>query len=326
MTFSFQKSVRAFPELTILVFGDVILDHYLLSNVSRISPEAPVPIAHVLEENYKLGGAANVAHNLRALGVKTHLMGWIGDDAPGKILVDLLNSMEIDTEDLLVRKDLPTIQKTRVISHQQQLLRIDREKFKPLESALIDDFQIRLKALIPQCDAVVLSDYAKGALTHSLVQIVIEEARKNTVPVIADPKPVNKAFYQGVPVLLPNHYEAAQLAHRVETDEAALIDIGKIIQKELGCDLIVTCGPQGMKVFSGSNYVSVPTKARQVYDVTGAGDTVTAVVAAGLANGLSLVEAATLASFAAGLVVEKFGTATVGLNELLELLDSSAHD
>lgn len=315
-----SKALNAFKKLHILVVGDLLLDEYLMSEVTRISPEAPIPVARVVEERYTLGGAANVAHNLSRLGIQTDLLGLMGNDPPGKRFRALLEAERIGHEGVISHDDIFTIQKTRVVSQSQQLLRIDREyptSLFPKHLARRYDF---LEKKIPHMNAVVLSDYAKGVLHPTLVKKVISLCQQYKVPVLVDPKPIHRSFYKGVTVLMPNHHEAEQLVHLRETDEKSLVRIGKKIQKQWRCNVIITCGARGMLVFEGSNVIKVETMVREVYDVTGAGDTASALVAAGLAAGLSLSDAACLASVGAGIVVEKFGTATVTLDELRNAL------
>jgi len=308
-----------FPSATIVVVGDVMLDHYLLGHVTRISPEAPWPVVDVYGEEYRLGGAANVAHNVSALGGKAVLCGLIGDDEAGGRLRALLAQQGVKPDGLVVDAKRPTTVKMRIIGRQQQMMRVDREVRHPLEPGparqrLLDGVERALAGA--QC--LVLSDYAKGLFTGGLLKELIQLAKRLRVTVVADPKVANFDGMKGATVVTPNHLEAMQIAAGRVTSTEDVMEVGRHLLERLdGEAVLITLGEQGMALFErNGGYHEIPTVAQQVYDVTGAGDTVAAVLALGLACGASMREAATLANAAAGVVVGKVGTATVDRREL----------
>ena len=298
--------LRRLKKLRILVVGDVILDSYLIGKVERISPEAPVPILEVEGEEFRLGGAGNVAKNLSSLGVNTLLCGVIGKDEPGSILKSLLADNGVEA--FLVEDDRPTTKKTRVVSLNQQLLRIDWESREKVEGESLKKLREFIRKV--NVDGVIVSDYAKGVIT----QEVIQEIRSKGVFWAVDPRPVNKALYRDAFLMTPNEKELRELMKPLS---GGVEELGEKLREELNLDtLVVTRGPKGMTLFR--EYIKhFPARARKVYDVTGAGDTVIATLTAFKLAGASWEEACELANICAGIVVGEFGTASVKPEQIL---------
>jgi rfaE bifunctional protein kinase chain/domain len=297
----------------VLVVGDAMLDRYWFGAVERISPEAPVPVVRVdpAKEQERLGGAANVAANVKALGVPTSLITAIGDDEHGHRLEKLLEKSGI--ESLFERRPgLTTIVKLRIIGRSQQLLRVDFEEEPGYE--VLQGMLPFYEEALAQSDAVLFSDYGKGGLTH--ITRMIELARAAGKPVLVDPKGDDYSRYKGATVITPNRAELAEVVGRWSS-EAQLAERAERLRAELGLEgLLVTRSEDGMSLFDAAGHARIPAEAREVFDVTGAGDTVIATLAAMLAAGLSLREAMPIANRAGGIVVGKFGTASVGYDEL----------
>jgi D-beta-D-heptose 7-phosphate kinase/D-beta-D-heptose 1-phosphate adenosyltransferase len=308
-----------FPSTRILVVGDIILDHYIWGKVSRISPEAPVPVVNVTQENMLLGGAANVANNIQALGGMVSVCGVIGHDEAGRQLLRLLNKQGIRTEGLITDPLRPTTIKTRVIAHSQQVVRFDRESKERIEhDAHRRIFDYVSRHVSEGLEAIVLSDYCKGVVTSELVRDIVKLAKKHKVIVSVDPKVSHFGMYSGVTILTPNINEAS-IGSKIEIDnERSLLDAGALLLKRLKCEaVLITRGEQGMSLFEhGGRVTHIPTVAREVFDVTGAGDTVISALTLSMAAGSTMVDAARLANFAAGIVVGVVGTATVKPDEL----------
>ncbi len=303
----------------VVVLGDLMLDEYLFGEVHRISPEAPVPVVRVVRERAVLGGAANVAANLKAIGADPVLVGTFQNDAAGRRLLDLLHQMDISVEGLVLDLSRPTIIKTRVIGQHQQMIRLDREEPGPLEPEAIEGLLASLDRAVEGAGAIVVSDYAKGVVGAEVLEEVRIRAHAAGVPWIVDPKPAHRSFYRGATLMTPNTRELADLTgHPVGTDDD-VAKAGSLLMEDLALEgLLVTRSERGMALFEPeSEPCFIPTEAREVFDVSGAGDTVVAVVAAARASGASWRDAALLANAAAGLVVAKMGTATVTPAELL---------
>ena len=300
-----------YSKTRVVVAGDVMLDQYLFGATSRISPEAPVPVVHVQQTDDRPGGAANVAVNLAALGVTTSLVGVVGRDAAGDALESILSGRGIRCAFSRV-DDRPTITKTRVQSRGQQLIRLDKENAAALHG---DDIVDQLKATLDGAGAVILSDYGKGALTE--VRTMIEACRDAGVAVLVDPKGTDFTKYRGATLLTPNQSEFEAVAGHCESDEDMVVRGRKMIE-DLGLEaLLVTRSEKGMLLLeTGAEPLFLSTQAREVFDVTGAGDTVIATLAGSLASGESLAASAALANVAAGLVVRKIGVATVTPTEI----------
>ena len=304
-------SIPDFSKTHVVVAGDVMLDQYLFGATSRISPEAPVPVVHVQETDDRPGGAANVAVNLAALGATTRLIGVVGKDTAGDSLLNILSASGIDC-DFNRADDRPTITKTRVQSRGQQLIRLDQENASELHD---DAIAASLQAAIGSADAVILSDYGKGALTDVGKMIAI--CRDAGVPVLVDPKGTDFGKYKGASLITPNQSEFEAVVGVCETEEK-LVERGRKLVEQLSLDaLLITRSEKGMLLLeAGSEPFFLSTQAREVYDVTGAGDTVIATLAAAIASRQDLNSAAALANIAAGLVVRKIGVATVTPSEI----------
>lgn len=306
-----------FPSVRVLVVGDVMLDHYLWSEVTRVSPEAPVPIAKIREKSWMLGGAANVAANLRGLGCDGSLLGVCGEDEAGRILCGKLADSGI--ADTLLR-DLrrPTILKTRVMAQGQQLIRLDEEVVRPLSAELQQRLLAGFETLLDGRQVVVLSDYAKGVLSADVCQAMIGECRKRNLPVLVDPKGRDWERYRGATCVTPNEAELALVAAGpIRSENDLLAQAAEICSKFDLERLLVTRGMKGLALFGrDGECIALPARPREVYDVSGAGDTVIATLAAGVAAGWQWRRAAAVANVAAGIVVGKVGTQPVMLDEL----------
>jgi D-beta-D-heptose 7-phosphate kinase/D-beta-D-heptose 1-phosphate adenosyltransferase len=311
--------VERFPKTRTLVVGDVMLDHYVWGNVSRISPEAPVPVVSVSRENVLLGAATNVVNNIHSLGGRVSVCGVIGHDDAGRQLIHMLRVQGIHTEGLIVEEGRPTTIKTRVIAHNQQVVRFDRETKTGIERDThrrIFDFVRR--QVQEGLDAIVLSDYSKGVITQDLVSDIMKLARKNGVIVSVDPKVNHFGIYRGVTILTPNTREASIGAKIDIEDDKSLLKAGALLLRRLKCDaVLITRGEHGMSLFErGGRITHIPTVAQEVFDVTGAGDTVISVLTLAMAAGARMVDAARISNYAAGIVVGVVGTATVKPEEL----------
>lgn len=317
---------EGFRDLRVLVVGDVMIDRYIVGDVERISPEAPVPVLRQARNYSTPGGAANVAMNLAGLGLKTSLVGFVGDDSAADELRRLLTASGVNPEGLL-SCSLPTIAKTRVVSRTQQLMRIDvesREAHLPTDCTALTDFAVSQVAAV---DAVILSDYAKGALTNTLCRAVIDAARAKGVPVLVDPKTRDFGKYSGATTVCPNLNELSA-ATGVETHRTAeLLQAGRDLLRSMDMQfLTVTMSEKGIRVLrrdGKGEELHSPARAREVFDVSGAGDTVIATLAAGLAGGLAIDSAVELANVAAGIVVGKLGTVPVAAREIVSELTVS---
>lgn len=319
-----QKALRQylqrFPQAGLLVIGDLILDHYVMGRVSRISPEAPVPVVHVESETLRLGGAANVFNNILALGGKADLCGVIGADESGRLLLKELGKSRSGRGGVIIDHDRPTTRKSRVIAHNQQIVRYDMEGRQELKGTLQKRLLRYVESRIRELSCIVVSDYAKGVVSAALMAELTRMAALRKIPVIVDPKVEHFGYYKGVTVITPNHLEATQAAGLHGDDDQTINQAGAVIRQRLGCQsVLITRGEKGMSLYEGEGASwHLPTQARQVYDVTGAGDTVIGTLALALATGASMREAATLANHAAGIVVGMVGTATVSPKQLLE--------
>ncbi len=313
-----------FRQVRVLVVGDIMLDRYIHGEVDRISPEAPVPVLRHARRYERAGGAANVAMNLAGLGCQSFLAGFWGHDAEQTELAAILDRAGVDTLGV-VTSSLPTISKTRIVGRQQQLLRLDIESQDLPPAEEINRLTARSVELVTKVHAVVLSDYAKGALTRSLCRSVIEAARAHGIPVLVDPKSADFSLYTGATTACPNLHELSVAtgvpAHR--TDE--ILAAGRLLAERSGIEfLTVTRSEQGITVLDPAGVYHSPARAREVFDVSGAGDTVIATLAAGLAGGLPVNTAVDLANIAAGIVVGKVGTVPITGNELVRELTPSS--
>src|SRR5687767_65421 len=310
--------LRALRERNVVVLGDVMLDEFVWGDVTRISPEAPVPVVDVRRESVHLGGAANVLANLVALGARGSVVGVVGDDAAGERLQSGLRELGNRDGCLIVDESRPSTTKTRIIAHSQLVVRADRESRIPVNGKLEEKIVSCLKEALNEADAFVVSDYDKGVVTPAILREILPLAYER-VPVLIDPKLRNFNSYRPATLVTPNHFEALRMSDSEDTSDDGSHHAAKVIREKLGCDaVLITRGDRGMMLLEANGEpVYVETAAREVYDVTGAGDTVIAALAAGLAAGTSMLEAATLANHAAGIVVGKVGTATATADELI---------
>jgi len=318
----FRKIISKFSKARILVIGDLILDEFLWGDVSRISPEAPVPVVRVRSESFMPGGAANVANNIHALGAKTYLAGVVGTDERGRILTEELEKKGMDVAGIVIDGERPTTLKTRVIAHHQQVVRIDKEKMDGLSMGLIDQIIDYVKERINDIDAILIEDYGKGVITPRLLQEVLALAKRHKKIVTVDPKEEHFYYYKGVTAITPNHHEAAQATGVKVKDGESLLKIGKALLSKLKCEAaLVTLGEDGMQLFEKAGRVTyIPTMAQDVFDVSGAGDTVIGSFTLALAAGARMVDAAHISNFSAGIVVGKVGIGVVTQEELLARL------
>jgi rfaE bifunctional protein kinase chain/domain len=313
------EALTRFPETRILVIGDLIIDHFIWGSVTRISPEAPVPVVNVTRENLLLGGAANVLNNIYALGGKGEICGVVGQDFMGNHLLELLQKLGSPATGTVRTGDRPTTKKTRVIAQHQQVVRFDREKTGTFPEEVLTELFAFLDKNLATFQAVIVSDYNKGMISVELMTLLMKKLRfQSTIPVIVDPKPHHMERFTGVTIMTPNLHEAEVMAGLPITNEEELLQAAETIMAKLELKaLLITRGEAGMALFEqGHTPLLIPTMAREVFDVTGAGDTVVATLALGLAAGLEFTEAAALANRAAGIVVGKLGTATVSPAEI----------
>ncbi|MDP9111519.1 MAG: bifunctional ADP-heptose synthase, partial [Candidatus Eremiobacteraeota bacterium] len=298
--------------------GDLMIDEWIWGRVTRISPEAPVPVVAVTDHSFTLGGAGNVANNLRALDAEVEVAGTIGDDAFAADVRRMFRAKNVSDRGVLVVQDRPTTRKTRIVAHNQQVVRTDWESSAAIPARDREHIVDYVRERAACSDAVVLSDYAKGLLSREIV-----EAASVCPLVLADPKPQNIEFYTGVTCLAPNVHEAADATGIAIVDDASLREAGMRLLERLQCRyLVITRGEHGMSLFGrdGERF-DIPSFARKVFDVSGAGDTVVAVLTLALAAGADIKRAMQIANFAAGAVVEKLGTATASAGEILGLVE-----
>ena len=316
------EGVERFSRSRVLVVGDVILDEFIWGRVDRISPEAPVPVVEVDRESLMLGGAGNVVNNIIALGSQVVLCGVIGHDAMGRELVRMLRKLNSATQGLVVEDQRPTTIKTRVVAHSQQVVRVDREERNPVNNDSIERILTTAREQLDSIDAIIISDYGKGVITQRLMDGIRSLTSGREIMVAVDPKVQNLALYRGVSFVTPNNHEAQVMSGIKIEDEESLERAGNHLLGELGCQMVlVTRGGEGMTLFEESGQIThIPTVARKVFDVSGAGDTVTSAFTLGLTAGLTPRQAAVVANFAAGLVVAEVGTATVAASRLKEAL------
>ncbi|HEY5599773.1 MAG TPA: D-glycero-beta-D-manno-heptose-7-phosphate kinase, partial [Candidatus Manganitrophaceae bacterium] len=279
-----KRYLDRFAGRKVLVLGDLMLDHYIWGAVQRISPEAPVPVVNVASESVLLGGAGNVLHNILTLGGEAIPCGVVGSDDAGRWLTQELKSKGVELDGIVAEEGRPTTKKTRIIAHQQQVVRFDHETKGNISPKAQKRFVDFISARIPQVDCMVISDYAKGVVTEELLEAVLPMALRRGVPVIVDPKVKHFSFYKKVTLITPNHLEASQASGVEIEDEESLRRAGQKIMERLGCRaVLITRGEQGMSLFEKNGGVThIPTEAKEVYDVTGAGDTVVSALALAL--------------------------------------------
>ncbi|MBF0545147.1 MAG: D-glycero-beta-D-manno-heptose-7-phosphate kinase [Candidatus Riflebacteria bacterium] len=318
-----KEILSSFHNYEIAVLGDLMLDEYLWGKVDRISPEAPVPVVQVKRETWLPGGAANVAMNIVALGGKTCIFGVTGDDGTGRKLKESLLEKKINTQGMIIDSGRCTTLKTRIIGHNQQMVRIDRETSENLEQKTARSLTEVLSKMIPSVSGVIVSDYAKGVITLESLPPMIEKFRKNGKFVSVDPKLKNYPLYAGSTIITPNTKEAESILGRLFESQDDVESGGTEILKRFKIDaVLITRGENGMSLFEKNKHsLTIPTRAIEVFDVTGAGDTVIATFSLALATGCSMSEAAEVANLAAGVVVGIIGTATASPKSILDHYD-----
>jgi len=303
---------------TLLVVGDLMLDHFVVGAVDRISPEAPVPVVRFDHESFRLGGAANVAHNAARLGARVHLVGIAGQDDAGGMFRTQLAKVGMDVSGIVSEPERRTTRKLRVVtSRNQQVARIDYEDDREIHGDVEAAVVSRIEQLSASADAILISDYLKGAVSRGVAAAAINATRSRGIPLLVDPKVPHIDYYAGATVITPNHHEAEAVTHmRIRSNEEA-IAAARRFRERAQCDcVLITRGEHGMTLLGPDVEAQLPAEAREVADVTGAGDTVVATMALALAAGASLIDAARLANRAASIVVGKFGPATVSIGEL----------
>ena len=319
-----RRYVDGLSDTKVVVVGDILMDEYVWGDVSRISPEAPVPVVEVKQETKMLGGAANVVNNIASLGGTPILCGVIGDDQTGREIVDTMMQQGLRTDGIIREPGRPTSIKTRVVAHNQQVVRFDREERKRLEDESIKRILDFVRQMKGGYEAIIVTDYGKGVISAELMEGLRKLLSDSKTLIAVDPKTGNFEFYQGVDVITPNHHEAAAFCRMEIVDEESLVQAGRHMLNELNCrSVLITQGKDGMTLFERNGEIShIPTVARKVFDVTGAGDTVISALCLGLASGMDLKSAAIIANFAAGIVVGEVGTSTVGAEDLKKAINS----
>ena len=319
---SFERYFRRFSRSHVLVIGDLMLDHYIWGTMTRISPEAPVPIVHVEHESLRLGGAANVYKNILSLGGKAEVCGVIGQDESGQSLLKELGFRRSHHAGIIIDPSRPTTRKTRLVAHSQQVIRYDIEKQQDISAQATQQIVKYVQSRLGSISCVVVSDYAKGVISPSLMDHVGKLTRSREIPLIIDPKVENFSYYAGATVLTPNYMEAQQASGLSGRDHKASHQIGHSLRHKLGCEaVLITRGEQGMTLCeSNGKSLHIPTMARQVYDVTGAGDTVVSTLAIALSVGASIQQASIMANYAAGVVVGQVGTTSITKMQLKEAI------
>ena len=316
----------AFAHLKVAVLGDVMLDTYVWGTVSRISPEAPVPVVAVDRIEHRPGGAANVAFNLRSLGARVELVGLIGEDAAGRMFEETVSSYGLEHK-CVVDGDRPTTEKTRVIAGSQHVIRMDKEVIRPPSARLEAQLVETITQALEGADALILQDYHKGVFSPEVIQRVCAGAARAGCPVFVDPKSDHFEFYRQVALIKPNEQEAASFSGRLIRDDQDVQAAGSILRERLQAEVVmITRGAKGMDLCDADGYHRIPTRARKVSDVCGAGDTVISTYALSVLAGATVLEAATLSNYAAGTVVEEMGVVPVNLEKLEGLLRHYAPD
>jgi len=315
-------NIDEFKNVKALVIGDLMIDEYLWGSVDRISPEAPVPVVCVEKESHTLGGAGNVIQNLVAMGANVLAIGTAGTGNAGQMIFEKLESLGIETDGIISEPQRPTTRKTRVIASNQQVLRIDREIKRNINADTLEKLVKILEDKIPRANLIILSDYDKGLLTRELIGQTVKLAKKHKVMILADPKALDFSKYEQVSILTPNKKEAGLATHMDIKSEKDLFAAGYKIMDQVKLErLLITCGKDGMVLFEkGKEPFTIESKARQIFDVSGAGDTVISFLGLGLAIGATFKESAMVANAAAGIVVAKIGTAAVSIDELRQAL------
>src|SRR3989338_2885731 len=315
-----RKIIPRFSDVKILVIGDLILDEFVWGDVSRISPEAPVPVVWVRSESFMPGGAANVANNIASLGAKVYIAGVAENDGRSGILKEGLIEKGINIDAVITDDSRPTTLKTRVVAHHQQVVRIYREKIDGISAAVLDKLIAHIKDVIDETDAIIIEDYGKGVISAKLLKEVLTIAKKKKKIITVDPKEEHFSYYKGVTAITPNHHEAARAVGINIKDNESILKIGIALLKKLNCEgVLVTLGENGMRLFQKNGAIThIPTVAQEVFDVSGAGDTVISVFTLALGLGVNMKDAAYISNIAAGIVVGKVGIAVITQEELME--------
>jgi D-beta-D-heptose 7-phosphate kinase/D-beta-D-heptose 1-phosphate adenosyltransferase len=329
---SLRRVVEKFQGTRIAVVGDLFLDHYIWGRVDRISPEAPVVVVNVTSEDRRLGGAGNVARNLIRLGAQVSMCGVVGDDEPGRLLIGMLEELGADTDAVMVDRTRSSIVKTRVIAHSQQVVRIDHEILKPLNLSYAQGIATALESKFSKIKGIVVSDYGKRTICAEVFEPIQRGLKEGLlgagkVPVLIDPKSPNFALYSGATIIKPNRSEASEASGISIVDRATAAEAGRLLKDRWNSDMVlITLGEQGMVLVDESSTeaptIEVDTVAQDVFDVSGAGDTVSAVFLLALASGADARQAAILSNCAAGIVVAEVGTVAVTREELLARLET----
>lgn len=313
-----ERYIDRFPEARLLVIGDIIMDEYVWGDVSRISPEAPVPVVDVKQETKMLGGAANVVNNIVSLGGQCILCGIVGKDRTGESVIETVRGLGCPTDGIFAEAGRPTSIKTRVVAHNQQVVRFDRESRKEVGAESIENLLGFISGVRDAIDGIVVADYGKGVISGQLMKGLRTLLWDSDIVLAVDPKTGNFEYYEGVDVITPNHHEAGAFCRLEIVDEDTLLRAGKMMLADLNCrSVLITQGKDGMTLFEkDGEIVHIPTVARKVFDVTGAGDTVISALSLSLASGMDLKTAAIISNLAAGIVVGVVGTSKVTADEL----------
>lgn len=316
--------IADFPRAGVLVIGDIMVDHFIWGKVSRISPEAPVPVVDVQKDSIMLGGCANVLNSIYTMGGKVYVTGVIGADNIGKRFLAELHQRQIAANGIIIDKKRPTTLKTRVVAHGQQVVRFDQESKKPVNKEGIGKILEYVESMRKKIGAIVVSDYNKGVISRELVEGIKDIVKDSGIFICLDPKQNDFSIYEGAHVITPNHHEAQRAAGMEITNVDDLERLSEIILKKHNFQaMLITRGEEGMSLFEKGRkilHTDFPAQAKEVYDVTGAGDTVIGVLALALAAHAKIKEATCLANLAAGIVVGKIGTSTVSREELIKAL------
>lgn len=316
------KIVEKMPAVKVLVVGDLMLDRYWWGNVTRVSPEAPVPVVRLRKDTYAAGGAANVAANIAGLGAAVCLVGILGNDREGEKFTEILEELSIPTRYLVLSEQRPTTVKTRVIAHSQQVVRVDQEETGELSADEEEGIWARIVEVIDEVDTIIVSDYAKGVLGETLTKRLIMLAKERSKPLLVDPKGKDYSKYAGASLLTPNRREAAEACH-LESESQDLIEIaGSKLLSEYGLDaVLITQSEDGMTLFRKNGMTDhLDASAVEIYDVTGAGDTVIACIGTAMGAGADHLDAAMIANLGAGLVIRHIGTTFVRSEEITKAL------
>jgi rfaE bifunctional protein kinase chain/domain len=316
--------IDRFSQAKVLVVGDLMVDHFIWGKVSRISPEAPVPVVEVDADHLLLGGSANVLHNIYAMGGRVYVSGVVGGDRMGKKLISEFRKRQIDPRGVVVEANRPTTLKTRIVAHSQQVVRFDRESRQPVSGDSIERMIAYIRALRDEIGAIVISDYGKGVITKALLDGIRDLVRDRKIIICVDPKKSDFSLYEGCDIITPNHHEAGRAVGVDRVSRENLVEVGTTLLSRYDYQaLLITRGEEGMSLFEKNDRIHhtlFPTQAREVFDVTGAGDTAIGVFALCMASGATFKEAAFLSNHAAGIVVGKVGTSTVSQAELKKVL------